>query len=102
MGHLKNSVKTKKESPKTEVQVSLKEEVWNQTSSSLKLRAIQLFITSNIFINYILDLISYVQILQLEKRLQDQFEVRRTLEKALGYKTSSHDYAPEMSMPKVT
>ncbi|KAG8641291.1 hypothetical protein MANES_13G133300v8 [Manihot esculenta] len=65
MGHLKNSVKTKKESPKTEVQVSLKEEI-----------------------------------LQLEKRLQDQFEVRRTLEKALGYKTSSHDYAPEMSMPK--
>ncbi|KAJ9170798.1 hypothetical protein P3X46_018876 [Hevea brasiliensis] len=66
MGHLKNSVKTKKKQyPKTEVQVSLKEEI-----------------------------------LQLEKRLQDQFEVRRVLEKALGYRTSSHDNAPEMSMPK--
>lgn len=57
MGQLKNSAKSKKkQSPKTEVQNSLKQEI-----------------------------------LQLEKRLQDQFQVRRALESAMGYKTSSHD-----------
>ncbi|KAF2283632.1 hypothetical protein GH714_012832 [Hevea brasiliensis] len=66
MGHLKDSVKAKKkQSPKTEVEISLKEEI-----------------------------------LQLEKRLQDQFEVRRAMEKALGYRTSSHVNAPRMSIPK--
>lgn len=43
-----------------------------------------------------------MQILQLEKRLQDQFEVRRALEKALGYRTSSHEITSELLMPKVT
>ncbi|KDP31827.1 hypothetical protein JCGZ_12288 [Jatropha curcas] len=66
MGQLKDSVKTKKkQSPKKEVQVSLKEEI-----------------------------------LQLEKRLQNQFEVRRALEKALGYRTLSHDNTSDISMPK--
>ncbi|XP_021661298.2 uncharacterized protein LOC110650564 isoform X2 [Hevea brasiliensis] len=66
MGHLKDSVKAKKkQSPKTEVEISLKEEI-----------------------------------LQLEKRLQDQFEVRHAMEKALGYRTSSHVNAPRMSIPK--
>ncbi|KHG19513.1 hypothetical protein F383_24073 [Gossypium arboreum] len=38
------------------------------------------------------------EILQLEKRLQDQFEVRRALETALGYRTSSHDNSNETSV----
>jgi hypothetical protein len=42
-----------------------------------------------------------MQILQLEKRLQDQFQVRWALEKALGYRTSSHESMSELSMPKV-
>ncbi|CAI0554360.1 unnamed protein product [Linum tenue] len=40
------------------------------------------------------------EIQQLEKRLQDQFEVRRALEKALGYRTSSLGEIPEDLMPK--
>ncbi|KAJ4962380.1 hypothetical protein NE237_022319 [Protea cynaroides] len=40
------------------------------------------------------------EILQLEKRLQDQFGVRSALEKALGYSSSSHDISNENSMPK--
>lgn len=66
MGQLKNSAKSKKkQSPKTEVQNSLKQEI-----------------------------------LQLEKRLQDQFQVRRALESAMGYKTSSLDSTTELPMPK--
>ncbi|KAJ6919489.1 LOW QUALITY PROTEIN: hypothetical protein NC651_013446 [Populus alba x Populus x berolinensis] len=66
MGHLKYSAKSKKkQSPKTEMQDSLKQEI-----------------------------------LQLEKRLQDQFLVRWALEKALGYRTSSHESMSELSMPK--
>ncbi|CAK7339484.1 unnamed protein product [Dovyalis caffra] len=66
MGHLKDSAKAKKkESPKSEVQNSLKQEI-----------------------------------LELEKRLQDQFQVRRALENASGYRTSSHDSTSELSMPK--
>ncbi|XP_038996891.1 uncharacterized protein LOC120121643 isoform X2 [Hibiscus syriacus] len=38
------------------------------------------------------------EILQLEKRLQDQFEVRRALETALGYRTSSHEDRNETSV----
>ncbi|XP_059642098.1 uncharacterized protein LOC132284057 isoform X2 [Cornus florida] len=40
------------------------------------------------------------EILQLEKRLQDQVVVRCALEKALGYRTSSHDITNEVSVPK--
>ena len=40
------------------------------------------------------------EILQLEKRLQDQFEVRRALEQALGYRTSSHGDTSKLLMPK--
>ncbi|CBI38356.3 unnamed protein product, partial [Vitis vinifera] len=40
------------------------------------------------------------EILQLEKRLQGQFAVRCALEKALGYRSSSHDTTVEISMPK--
>lgn len=39
-----------------------------------------------------------MQILQLEKRLQDQFEVRRALETAVGFRTSSHDNRNETSV----
>ena len=42
-----------------------------------------------------------MQILQLEKRLQTQVVVRCALEKALGYRSSSHDITNEISMPKV-
>ncbi|XP_068343882.1 uncharacterized protein [Pyrus communis] len=40
------------------------------------------------------------EILQLEKRLQDQFEVRHALENALGYKSSIHHNTNESVMPK--
>ncbi|KAL6993654.1 hypothetical protein U1Q18_011766 [Sarracenia purpurea var. burkii] len=40
------------------------------------------------------------EILQLEKRLQDQVVVRSALEKALGYSSSAHGVAKEISMPK--
>ncbi|KAL3526707.1 hypothetical protein ACH5RR_011363 [Cinchona calisaya] len=41
------------------------------------------------------------EIMQLEKRLQDQVAVRGALEKALGYKSSSHSSANDVSMPKL-
>ncbi|CBI38353.3 unnamed protein product, partial [Vitis vinifera] len=66
MGHLTDCVKPKKkQSPNTDMQNSLKQEI-----------------------------------LQLEKRLQGQFAVRCALEKALGYRSSSHDTTVEISMPK--
>ncbi|KAJ9669917.1 hypothetical protein PVL29_026467 [Vitis rotundifolia] len=66
MGHLSDCVKPKKkQSPNTDMQNSLKQEI-----------------------------------LQLEKRLQGQFAVRCALEKALGYRSSSHDTTVEISMPK--
>ncbi|XP_027078341.1 uncharacterized protein [Coffea arabica] len=40
------------------------------------------------------------EIMQLEKRLQDQMAVRCALEKALGYKCSSHSVATDVLMPK--
>ncbi|OVA05201.1 protein of unknown function DUF547 [Macleaya cordata] len=40
------------------------------------------------------------EILQLEKRLQDQFVERQALEKALGYRSSSHYTSNENSMSK--
>ncbi|XP_058069163.1 uncharacterized protein LOC131218568 [Magnolia sinica] len=40
------------------------------------------------------------EILLLERHLQDQFSVRRALEKALGRRSSSHDTSNENSMPK--
>ncbi|KAK6924292.1 protein of unknown function DUF547, partial [Dillenia turbinata] len=40
------------------------------------------------------------EILQLEKRLQEQFVVRHALEKALGYRTSSQEPTSEIAMPK--
>ncbi|PSR88020.1 Mucin-17 like [Actinidia chinensis var. chinensis] len=40
------------------------------------------------------------EILQLEQKLQDQVVVRSALEKALGYRSSSHDITNEVSMPK--
>ncbi|XP_020236663.1 uncharacterized protein LOC109816178 [Cajanus cajan] len=42
------------------------------------------------------------EILQLEKRLQDQFEVRCTLEKALGYRPTSLVNSNNMILPKPT
>ncbi|GLT39108.1 hypothetical protein SLA2020_133150 [Shorea laevis] len=60
MRQSKDNAKAEKQSPGSEVQNSLKQEI-----------------------------------LQLEKRLKDQFEVRRALEKALGYRTASHDITNE-------
>lgn len=40
------------------------------------------------------------EILQLEKKLQDQVIVRCALEKALGYGSSSRDFTNEASLPK--
>lgn len=39
--------------------------------------------------------------MQLEKRLQDQVSVRRALENALGYKSSSYNIVNDVSIPKV-
>ncbi|XP_039000025.1 uncharacterized protein LOC120125734 [Hibiscus syriacus] len=65
MRHLKNSVKTQKQSPTpcSNVQSALKQEI-----------------------------------AQLEKRLQDQFKIRRAVEKALGYRTSSREDTNETSV----
>lgn len=41
-----------------------------------------------------------MQILTLEKRLQDQVSVRCALERALGYRASSHDITTEATIPK--
>lgn len=65
MGHLKDLKTKKKQSPKAEVQDSLKQEI-----------------------------------LQLEKRLQDQFQVRHALEKALGYRSNSQDNTTEILVSK--
>lgn len=43
-----------------------------------------------------------MQILMLEKRLHDQVSVRCALERALGYRASSHDITNEATIPKVT
>lgn len=43
-----------------------------------------------------------VQILTLEKRLHDQVSVRCALERALGYRASSHDITNEATIPKVS
>ncbi|XP_024978358.1 uncharacterized protein LOC112515682 [Cynara cardunculus var. scolymus] len=40
------------------------------------------------------------EILQLEKRLQDQVAVRGALEQALGYRSSSHEITNQASIPK--
>ncbi|KAI3500555.1 hypothetical protein L1887_36379 [Cichorium endivia] len=40
------------------------------------------------------------EILQLEKRLQDQVAVRGALEQALGYRSSSHKISNQASIPK--
>ncbi|XAR73922.1 hypothetical protein NMG60_11008052 [Bertholletia excelsa] len=40
------------------------------------------------------------EIIQLEKRLKDQVVVRCALEKALGYRSCSHDGTNELSVPK--
>ncbi|CAI9110042.1 OLC1v1010004C1 [Oldenlandia corymbosa var. corymbosa] len=40
------------------------------------------------------------EIMQLEKRLQDQVAVRCALEKALGYKSSHHSTTTDVTMPK--
>lgn len=40
------------------------------------------------------------EILMLEKRLQDQVSVRCALERALGYRASSHDITTEATIPK--
>lgn len=50
---------------------------------------------------YLFLLLFCTQILQLEKRLQDQFDVRHALEKALGYRSSILHNTNEIAMPKV-
>ncbi|XP_015871307.3 uncharacterized protein LOC107408428 [Ziziphus jujuba] len=40
------------------------------------------------------------EILHLEKRLQDQFQVRCALEKALGYRSSTLDHTDDAAIPK--
>lgn len=42
-----------------------------------------------------------MQILQLERRLEDQVAVRHVLEKALGYTSSCHVSTNEIAVPKV-
>ncbi|XP_008342996.3 uncharacterized protein [Malus domestica] len=71
MGQFKGHVTTKKkQSPTVEVHNSLKQEIF------------------------------CTQILQLEKRLQDQFKVRHALENSLGYRSSIHHNTNASVMPK--
>nr|XP_008342996.2 uncharacterized protein LOC103405750 isoform X3 [Malus domestica] len=71
MGQFKGHVTTKKkQSPTVEVHNSLKQEIF------------------------------CTQILQLEKRLQDQFKVRHALENSLGYRSSIHHNTTASVMPK--
>nr|XP_023887113.1 uncharacterized protein LOC111999224 [Quercus suber] len=44
--------------------------------------------------------LSSLQVLQLQRRLHDQFVVRRVLEKALSYRPLSHDATIDNSVPK--
>ncbi|CAN1331468.1 hypothetical protein LINPERPRIM_LOCUS35336 [Linum perenne] len=98
MGHLTDNVNSKRnQSPRAKAQNSLKHEVY---SSSLFI-----FLTSWVVSCPWFKLFSFyqlwlVKIQQLEKRLQDQFGVRRALEKALGYRTSSLADVSEELMPK--
>ncbi|KAF5958179.1 hypothetical protein HYC85_005404 [Camellia sinensis] len=83
MGHLKDSVKTKKKQlPSSEVQNSLRQEGFPYIK-----RVTQCTREGKIFYN-------------LEKRLQDQVGLRCALEKALGYRSSSHCITDGISMPK--
>lgn len=50
-------------------------------------------------IGFFMTFFGYFQIQELEKRLQNQFDVRGSLEKALGYKTPCRDIND--STPKV-
>lgn len=62
----------------------------------------QVYLESNVLLYYFSSLhLMFMQIIQLEKRLRDQFAERRVLEKALGYESSSHDTSNETLMPKV-
>lgn len=97
MDNMKDSTKTsKKHSSCTEAQNSLKQEVC--TEQYLRyvkfLKRLQKLIIHGIF--HLSN-----QILQLEKRLQGQFQVRHALEKALGYRNSSQGGAVGNPMPKV-
>jgi hypothetical protein len=80
----------KKQTPMNNVRHNLKQEVHHQ--------------------NYLITIFSQMtqlsisilwQILQLEKRLEDQFKVRCTLEKALGYRPISLVNPNDMTIPKV-
>lgn len=80
-----------------------------QCTSSVDCRLVQVFSfsvspASSVLLYYFFFMtfdVYALQILQLEKRLQDQFAERRVLEKALGYGSSSHDNSNETLMPKV-
>lgn len=50
----------------------------------------------------VLKLLYVLQILKLQRQLQDQFLVRHALESALCYQPLSHEAAIDDSIPKVT
>lgn len=82
------------ETSNTEVHNSLKQEVLIE--KLLQVRDVHTNLSYNIFPSFI-----FLQILRLEERLQDQFVVRSTLEKALSHKPFTYDAAVENLIPKV-
>lgn len=101
-GHFKDCVKTKKkQSPRSAIQTSLNQEVHNKISQDTLFQKLHFRPKpTQWFFKYSVHSPS-VQILQLEKKLQDQVIVRCALEKALGDGSSSHDFPNEASLPKV-
>lgn len=87
----------------------LKTRILNSTSVKI-FRPIFLFLSCHVLFNEIwlnveffevIILLLLLQILQLEKRLQNQVAIRGVLEKALGYNSISLDIGNEISIPKV-
>jgi hypothetical protein len=93
----------KKQTPMNNVRHNLKQEVHHQNY----LITIFSHMIQSFCFNHILTCVFQLsmsilwQILQLEKRLEDQFKVRCTLEKALGYRPISLVNPNDMTIPKV-
>lgn len=97
MGRPHNCVEEITKQPNcSDVQSSLNQEVQKQLvlryDQSCFIAAVHPRIYSSIFL---------LQILQLQKQLQDQLVARHALEKALSYQQLSYDATIEDSLPKV-
>jgi len=121
IGRIKGSIKNKQQSPRVETQNSLKQEVWNQAHTPGAFEVLSSFLQSimlrihcaNVHPREVILYVAHgwfriflfpwhlVQILQLEKRLQDQFAIRCALGKALGSGSSFYERNEPASISKV-